>query len=212
MTKKRDLYHQKYFPEGKGIEASEYHMLNIWLKNDVSRDDLLKAGLVEGKEGDDDECDFFVNEDDEKCLCVPPLAIPMNGDVGVDQDDLDEYFTGIFIAGIRVLGGFFQKCSSKLKCAHGGRVNLSDAHEGETLENNLSFCLALQRRTPTSGSTGNGFTHERFSRKRANATILPSDVKQPIIRRVTSPFSNRGKGSLGNEPGFFPKSLLLGSR
>ena len=94
MKLKRDIYEQKFFPEGKGIEASEYHMLNIWLKNDVSRDDLLKAGLVEGKEGDD-ECDFFVNENDEECLCVPPLAIPMNGDVGVDQDDLDEYFTGI---------------------------------------------------------------------------------------------------------------------
>ena len=94
MKLKRDIYEQKFFPEGKGIEASEYHMLNIWLKNDVSRDDLLKAGLVEGKE-EDDECDCFVYEEDEEHLCVPHLAIPMNGDVGVDQDDLDEYFTGI---------------------------------------------------------------------------------------------------------------------
>ena len=94
MTKKRDIYHQKYFPEGKGIEASEYHMLNIWLDDDaVTRDDLLKAGLVEGKDEDDDECDFYL--DDEDLLCVPPLAVPMNGDAGVDQEDLDEYFTGI---------------------------------------------------------------------------------------------------------------------
>ena len=94
MSKKRDLYEQKYFPEGSGIEASEYHMLNIWLKDDVvTRDDLIKAGLVEGKGDDDDECDFYV--DDENLLCVPSLAIPMNGDLGVDQEECDEYLPGL---------------------------------------------------------------------------------------------------------------------
>tara|TARA_Y100001968_G_C19147548_1_gene614550 strand:+ start:212 stop:589 length:378 start_codon:yes stop_codon:yes gene_type:complete len=99
MTKKRDIYEQKYFPEGSGIEASEYHMLNIWLKEDaVTRDDLLKSGLVEGKDEDDDECDFYIA--DGELLSVPPLAVPMNGDAGVDQEELDEYFPDL---GIKVL-------------------------------------------------------------------------------------------------------------
>ncbi|WP_320664665.1 hypothetical protein [Prochlorococcus sp. MIT 1223] len=94
MTGKRDVYYQKYFPDGKGIKASEEHMLNIWLDDDaVTRDDLLKAGLVEGKDEDDDECDFYL--DDEDLLCVPPLAVPMNGDVGIEQEDLDEGLPGI---------------------------------------------------------------------------------------------------------------------
>ena len=103
MTKKRDLYHQKYFPEGKGIEASEYHQLNIWLKKDaVTRDDLLKAGLVEGtkEEGYDEKCDFYVYDEDKELLGVPPLAVPINGDVGADQEELDEYFPDL---GIKVL-------------------------------------------------------------------------------------------------------------
>ncbi len=60
--------------------SSEEHMLNIWLKKDtVIRDDLLKAGLLEGK--DEDECDFYV-EQEEGLLCIPPLAVQMNGDRG----------------------------------------------------------------------------------------------------------------------------------
>ena len=99
MGKKIDLYYEKYFPDGKEVEESEYHMLNIWLDNDaVTRDDLLKAGFVEGKDEDDDECDFYIA--DGELLCVPPLAVPMNVDAGVDQEELDEYFSDL---GIKVL-------------------------------------------------------------------------------------------------------------
>jgi hypothetical protein len=43
------------------------------------------------------------------------------------------------------------------------RVNLSDAPEGNTLENNLPFCKALHSRTPASGSACHGFPNERFA-------------------------------------------------
>ena len=96
MTKKRDIYYEKYFhnyrEEGWQDFASEHHELNIWLDDDaVTRDDLLKAGLVEGteEEGDDDECDFNVDEDEE-LLVIPPLSIPITGDYGVEQEDLPE--------------------------------------------------------------------------------------------------------------------------
>ena len=94
MSKKTDLYYEKYFPDGKEIKESEHHMLNIWLDDDaVTRDDLLKAGFVEGKDEDDDECDFYVDE--EELLVVPPLCVPINGDVGIEQEDLDKLSGGL---------------------------------------------------------------------------------------------------------------------
>lgn len=92
MTKlKRDAYYQKYFPNGTGEgESSEYHMLKIWLNDDVvTREDLLKAGFVEGGVDDyGDQCDFFVDEEDY--LSIPPFSVPINGDAGIKQEDLPE--------------------------------------------------------------------------------------------------------------------------
>ena len=73
MSKKTDLYYEKYFPDGKEIKESEHHMLNIWL--------------------DDDECDFYVDE--EELLVVPPLCVPINGDLGIEQEDLDKLSGGL---------------------------------------------------------------------------------------------------------------------
>ena len=93
MTSKRVPYYKKYFPNGTGEgEWSEYHELNIHLKQGaVTRDDLLKEGLVEGEEGDDgDDCDFYVCEEDEEMICIPSLMVPINGDAGIEQEDLPE--------------------------------------------------------------------------------------------------------------------------
>ena len=95
MTKRRDAYYEKYFPNGTGEgEWSEYHELNIHLKKGVTRSDLLKAGLVEGKEEvaevDHDSCDFWVCEENEEWIFIPSLMVPINGDAGVEQEDLPE--------------------------------------------------------------------------------------------------------------------------
>ena len=96
MTKKRDIYYEKYFPHGKYEGYSENHELNISLNDEVTKDDLIKAGFVfvEGKEGeieeDADDYDFFVY-DEEGHLGFSPLPVPLNGDYGIEQEDLEGY-------------------------------------------------------------------------------------------------------------------------
>ena len=92
MTPKRKLYYDKYFPNGTGEgEWSEYHELKIHLKEEVRRNELLKAGLIEGEEDDDEEtCDFYLCEEDEDLIGIPSLMVPINGDRGVKQEDLPE--------------------------------------------------------------------------------------------------------------------------
>ena len=91
-TAKRKLYYDKYFPNGTGEgEWSEHHELKIHLKEEVRRNELLKAGLIEGQEDDDEEtCDFYLCEEDEDLISIPSLMVPINGDRGVKQEDLPE--------------------------------------------------------------------------------------------------------------------------
>ena len=49
---------------------------------------MLKEGLVEGDDGDD--CDFYVCEEDEAIIVIPSLMVPINGDAGIEQEDLPE--------------------------------------------------------------------------------------------------------------------------
>ena len=103
MTSKRVPYYKKYFPNGTGEgEWSEYHELNIHLKQGaVTRDDLLKEGLVDG-----DDCDFYVCEEDEAMIVIPSLMVPINGDAGIEQKDLPE--------GVQLLPDDWEDCVPEL--------------------------------------------------------------------------------------------------
>ena len=83
---KKDIYEKTYFSNGE--EASEEHELNIMLKSDVTKDDLLNAGFVMGKDEDDYECDFYLDEDGSPSL--RPLGVPINGDGYVEEEDLPD--------------------------------------------------------------------------------------------------------------------------
>ena len=89
IKSKSDIYYEKYFPNGTGGgESSEYHELNIRLKSDVTKDDLLNAGFVMGKDEDDYECDFYLDEDGSPFLYS--LDIPINGDGYVEEEELPD--------------------------------------------------------------------------------------------------------------------------
>ena len=94
ITERRQAYYDKYFPNLEDLEnCSEYHVLNINLKEGVTRSDLINAGLVEGDEDDElpeDEPDFYVSKENKDIMIIPSFLVPINGDAGIEQEDLPE--------------------------------------------------------------------------------------------------------------------------
>jgi hypothetical protein len=78
---KSDLYYEKYFNDG--TEEGQ-HALVILLKDNVTRQMLLDKGFIEG-DGEDYDCDFFCDEEGTPEMIE--LTLPMNGDVGYDDED-----------------------------------------------------------------------------------------------------------------------------
>ena len=83
---KTDIYEKTYFSNGE--DYSDYHQLNIMLKDHVTKNDLLNAGFVMGKAEDDYECDFYLYEDGSPYIL--PLGVPINGDGYVEEEDLPD--------------------------------------------------------------------------------------------------------------------------
>lgn len=84
---KSSVYYAKYWKNGFSSEDCGSHELYIWLTENVTVDDLLAQGFVMG---DEEECvdgDFYVDEDGGITICFP---VPLNGDRGVSQEDLDD--------------------------------------------------------------------------------------------------------------------------